>query len=80
MGIPMNYGECDGGPWHKKHLAHPEPTMDVEIETFSKKVRPGVRRGTPGYVFGLYRFDESARCWRYEPPSEDPKRVDKKTR
>jgi len=80
MGVPMSYGECDDGPWHKKHLAHHEPTYLVPIEEFSKKVYPGVQRGAPGYVFGVYTFDKSMGMWLWTPPSEPAKRVDNKTR
>lgn len=66
MGVPMNYGACDGGPWHKKNLAHPQATYTVPIEQFSGKIHVGVRSGTLGYKFGEYRFDSGV--WHWRPP------------
>jgi hypothetical protein len=63
MGVPMNYGPCDGGPWDKKHLAHPEELYIVPFETHSRKIHVGVRPGKPGYEFGEYRFEAGTWHW-----------------
>lgn len=67
-GVPIMYGECDGGPWHKKNLAHHEPILFVPIEKFSKKIVVGVRPGTAGYDFGQYEFKEGK--WHWKPPAD----------
>lgn len=66
MGVPINYGECVDGPWHKKHLAHHEPVYVVPIEAHSKKVVVAVRPETAGYTFGEYRFESPH--WVYVTP------------
>lgn len=63
QGVPIMYGECDGGPWHKKHLAHHEPVLFVPFEKYSKKIVCAVRPGTPGYDFGEYRFESPRWTW-----------------
>lgn len=66
QGVPIMFGLCDGGPWHKRHLAHHDPVYIVPIEQFSKKVVVGVRPGTKGYTFGEYRFESPH--WIYVTP------------
>ena len=66
QGVPIMYGECDDGPWHKRHLAHHEPVYVVPIEQFSKKVSVAILPGTAGYSFGEYRFESGV--WRWVKP------------
>lgn len=80
VGVPMKYGRCEGGPWHARDLAHPEPSYVVPFEAHSKKVHVGVLPGTAGFTFGTYNFEESTKKWLWTPPNEAPKRVDNKTR
>lgn len=63
QGMPINYGRCEDGPWHKRHLAHHEPVYVVPIEKHSKKVVVAVRPGTAGYTFGEYRFESQRWTW-----------------
>lgn len=71
QGVPILYGECVGGPWNKKHLAHHETPRFVPIDEFSKKIHVGVVPGTAGYKFGKYDWDGKA--WHWSPPPGDSK-------
>lgn len=62
MGIPMNYGRCEGGPYNAKDMAHPTPTFRVAIDRHSKKATPAVQAGE-AYDFGEYRFEGKAWIW-----------------
>ena len=63
MGVPMNYGLCQGGPWDKKNLAHHEPVYLVPRDIHSKKIVIGVRPGTKGYTFGQYLWKDKVWLW-----------------
>lgn len=71
MGIPMNYGTCEGGPFHGKQMAHHEPSMKVAIEKRSKKVAPAVVAGDD-YNFGDYTWDGSVWVWSMIPSARKP--------
>lgn len=72
MGVPMNFGRCERGPWHGKDLAHPQTTFTVPIETFSRKIVVGVVPATPGYTFGEYRFEGGVWHWSPAESTEEP--------
>lgn len=81
QGVPMNYGRCDGGPWHAKDMAHAEPEYMVAIDTITKKTIPGMQRSKDPLInFGFYQFHELTQVWRWWPLSAAAKRVDNKTR
>lgn len=58
QGVPINYGPCEGGPWHYKNMAHATLSYDVVVDSATKKPIPGAQKGAPGGTFvGEYRFD-----------------------
>lgn len=68
MGVPMNYGTCEGGPFHKRQMAHHEPSMPLAIDKHTKKAHPCLRTTStdPNYEFGEYRWD--GKRWLWTPP------------
>lgn len=58
----MNYGRCEGGPWHQRDMAHVPDVYPVFIDPTTKKPVPGMQAGTKG---GEYRFD--GRNWVWNP-------------
>lgn len=75
QGVPIMYGECDGGPWNAKHLAHHEAVYVVPVEKHSRKIVVAVRPGTPGYEFGEYRFE--AGTWQWTSPASKSARSER---
>lgn len=62
MGVPMNYGVCEGGPWKGKNLAHHGSVYVVPINR-DQKIVVAVVPGTKGYLFGEYRFADGKWSW-----------------
>ena len=60
MGVPINYGLCEGGPWDAKHLADAQAVYRVHIDPETKKPIPGAQAGTKG---GEYRFEGKTWIW-----------------
>lgn len=60
MGVPINYGLCEGGPWHAKHLADAGEVYPVMIDPTTKKPIPGAQAGTKS---GQYRFKAGTWVW-----------------
>jgi hypothetical protein len=63
----MNYGPCDGGPWHGRKLAHPEALYPVPFELYSRKILIGVLVGATGFEHGEYAF--RAGTWHWTSPA-----------
>lgn len=62
----MHYGTCEGGPWHKKQMAHHLDGYLVAIDKHISKAAPGIQRTTAtetGYRFGEYRWDGKLWIW-----------------
>lgn len=69
MGVPIMYGECDGGPYRGKNLAHHEWWMLLAIDRTSPTkptAIPGmIASNDPNITFGAYWFDEVSRRWKW---------------
>lgn len=63
----MNFGNCIGGPFDGRPMAHPEPVYRLAIHRQSLRSSPGVIGGKD-YKFGLYRWN--GKVWIWEPPAE----------
>lgn len=60
----VNYGLCEGGPWHQKHIAGVPAVYAVEIDVITKKPVPGAQPGAPGTKrSGEYRFEGKVWIW-----------------
>ena len=64
QGIPMNYGTCEGGPWNKKQMAHPETLYRVAVDTDTRRAMPAFQASPHANVkFGCYRFYGGKWVW-----------------
>lgn len=68
MGVPMNYGLCVGGPFHKKHMAHATESYRVAVNRVTKKGIPAMQASTdPDLKFGEYRWENGGWAWHTAP-------------
>lgn len=64
MGVKINYGLCQGGPFNKKHLADHRGVFPLAIDKRTRKAIPAtIASADPEIEFGEYRFDGSVWIW-----------------
>lgn len=66
MAAPLYYGPCEGGPYHFRKLAHPEPVSREAIDKHTNRAKAGVQAGED-YYFGEYHWDAGAWRWKSAP-------------
>ncbi|MET4187596.1 hypothetical protein ABIB86_000455 [Bradyrhizobium sp. JR1.7] len=66
----LNYGPCEGGPYHKKRLADHREVRHIAVDTLSGKPFPAlVSSKDPHIRFGSYHWSGNVWIWR-TPDSE----------
>lgn len=65
MGVKINYGLCQGGPFNKKHLADHREVFPLAIDRQTRKAIPAmVASNNPDIPFGEYHFVDGGWVWK----------------